>query len=304
MEIIKPLIQYLAVIILSPLLLGLINRVKAKFAGRRGQPLLQLYFDLYKLSYKTPVYSRTTTWLFRAGPVIGLSAILCALAALPFAGRPGFLAFDGDFIFLIYLLGLGRFFTVLAALDTGSSFEGMGASREVQFAVFSEPAFFLALAALSKATGKLSLSGMFLALEPASWQAAAPALLLLTAALFIILLAENSRVQVDDPNTHLELTMIHEVMVLDHSGPYFGCILYGAALKLYLLGALFTNIAVPFSAGNSYLDWGIFALAMLALAVAIGVVESVMARLRLIRVPQLLIAAMILTAFSLVLVVR
>ena len=120
----------------------------------------------------------------------------------------------------------------------------------------------------------------------------------------MVLLAENCRIPFDDPNTHLELTMIHEVMVLDHSGPYFGCILYGAALKLYLLGALFVNIAVPFASGNAYLDWGLFALSMLLLAVAIGVVESVMARLRLIRVPQLLVAALILTAFSLVLVVR
>jgi formate hydrogenlyase subunit 4 len=122
--------------------------------------------------------------------------------------------------------------------------------------------------------------------------------------LFVVLLAENCRIPFDDPNTHLELTMIHEVMVLDHSGPYFGCILYGAALKLFLLGALFLDIAVPFTLGNRLLDWVLFACSMLALAVAVGVVESVMARLRLIRVPQLLVAAMILTAFSLVLVVR
>jgi formate hydrogenlyase subunit 4 len=119
-----------------------------------------------------------------------------------------------------------------------------------------------------------------------------------------VLLAENSRIPFDDPTTHLELTMIHEVMVLDHSGPYFCCILYGAALKLYLLGALFVNVAIPFTGGNAFADWGIFICCMLLLAVAIGVVESVMARLRLIRVPQLLVAAMILTAFSLVLVVR
>ena len=123
-------------------------------------------------------------------------------------------------------------------------------------------------------------------------------------ALFITLLAENCRIPFDDPNTHLELTMIHEVMVLDHSGPAFGIILYGAAMKLLILGAVFINVALPIATGNPLVDWAIFIIAMLVLAVAIGVVESVMARLRLIRVPQLLVAATILTAFSFVLIVR
>ncbi|MEK7721758.1 MAG: NADH-quinone oxidoreductase subunit H, partial [Elusimicrobiota bacterium] len=127
---IKPVAQYLLVLALSPLLLGVINRVKAFFGGRKGVPLLQLYSDLFKLLHKTPVYSRTTTWLFRAGPVVGLGAVLCALAIVPFVGRHSFLAFDGDLILMVYLLGLARFATVLAALDTGSSFEAMGASRE------------------------------------------------------------------------------------------------------------------------------------------------------------------------------
>jgi formate hydrogenlyase subunit 4 len=123
-------------------------------------------------------------------------------------------------------------------------------------------------------------------------------------ALFITLLAENCRIPFDDPNTHLELTMIHEVMVLDHSGPAFGIILYAAALKLFVLGALFVNIALPYATGNSLVDWGIFLAAMLGLAIAIGVVESVMARLRLVRVPQLLVGATILSAFAMLLVVR
>jgi formate hydrogenlyase subunit 4 len=150
----------------------------------------------------------------------------------------------------------------------------------------------------------MSLTPMLQQVSLHSWVGAGAALLLMLSGLFVVLLAENSRIPFDDPNTHLELTMIHEVMVLDHSGPYFGCILYGATLKLYLLGALFTNIAIPFTGGNTFFDWAVFAAAMLLLAVAIGVVESVMARLRLIRVPQLLVGAMILTAFSLVLVVR
>lgn len=129
-------------------------------------------------------------------------------------------------------------------------------------------------------------------------------MLLLVGALFITLLAENSRIPFDDPNTHLELTMIHEVMVLDHSGPAFGIILYGAALKLFVLGAVFVNVALPIATGNSLVDWAIFIVAMLALAVVIGIVESVMARLRMVRIPQLLVGATILSAFAMMLVLR
>jgi formate hydrogenlyase subunit 4 len=123
-------------------------------------------------------------------------------------------------------------------------------------------------------------------------------------ALFIVLLAENCRIPFDDPNTHLELTMIHEVMVLDHSGPAFGYVHYGAAMKLFLLGAVFTDLAFPFRGGSAAVDWLVFAAGMLLLAVMVGVVESVMARLRLARVPLLLVAASVLSAFSLLLMLR
>jgi formate hydrogenlyase subunit 4 len=300
MEIIRPYAQYLAALILAPLLPGIINRVKAFFGGRRGQPALQLYFDLYKLLRKTPVYSRTATWVFRAGPVTGVCALLAALLVLPFAGRPSFLAFEGDFIFLLYLLGLARFATVLAALDTGSAFEGMGASREVQFAVFAEPAFLLGLASLARVGGQASLSGMFGALTPETWRVAAPVLALLTAAFFIVLLAENSRVPADDPNTHLELTMIHEVMVLDHSGPDLAYILYGAALKLWLFAALIASMVLPRRTGSWAADSALFLLAVLGVAVAVGVVESILARLRLTKVPYLLITAFAFSALALI----
>ncbi|MCM2266569.1 MAG: NADH-quinone oxidoreductase subunit H [Elusimicrobiales bacterium] len=300
MEIVKPFCQYLAAMTLAPLLPGIVNRVKAFFAGRRGQPVLQLYFDLYKLLNKTPVYSRTATWVFRAGPVAGVSALVMALLLLPFAGRPSFLSFEGDFIFLIYLLGLARFATVLAALDTGSAFEGMGASREMQFAVFAEPAFFLGLAALVRVSGQTSLAGIFGALTPETWRQAAPVLALLTASFFIVLLAENSRVPADDPNTHLELTMIHEVMVLDHSGPDLAYILYGAALKLWLFAALIACMVLPRHSGSWAADAGLFLLVMAGVAAAVGIVESVMARLRLTKVPYMLITAFAFSALALI----
>src|SRR5262249_14184587 len=153
------------------------------------------------------------------------------------------ISFTGDLILLAYLLGLGRFFTTLAALDTGSAFEGMGAAREVTFACLAEPALFLGLLVLAKLSGSLELAGMVGGTVAAQWATAAPSLALVLLSWFIVMLVENCRIPFDDPNTHLELTMIHEVMVLDHSGPALGMILYGAALKLFVFGALVVRLA-------------------------------------------------------------
>ena len=287
-------------VLLAPLLPGVINRTKAVFAGRRGPPLLQAYFDLGKLFRKGAVYSRTTTWVFRAGPLVNFACLLAALAILPLGRAAAPVAFAGDLILLAYLLGLGRFATVLAALDTGSSFEGMGASREVQFAVFAEPALLAGLAALARATQSLSLSDLY-----AAWPAAPlPVVALLGAGLFILFLAENCRMPVDDPNTHLELTMIHEVMVLDHGGVDFGFVLWGSALKLWVLGALLAGLLPPPATGRPLLDLAAGAGWLLVLAVATGVVESVLARVRLLRVPQLLVGAGVLCALGLLLTFR
>ena len=301
---IDTLIHIVLALAMPPLLLGVIGKTKAAFAGRVGAPFLQPYYDLARLMRKGVVLSDTTTWIFRAGPAVTLAATLCAGLLIPLGKHPAPISFEGDMILFAYLFALGRFFTTTAALDTGSAFEGMGAAREVTFSCLAEPTLFFALITLTRLSGTMSLTPMLQFVSPSAWVGTGAALLLMLAGLFVVLLAENCRIPFDDPNTHLELTMIHEVMVLDHSGPYFGCILYGAALKLFLLGALFLDIAIPFSSGNGFLDWVIFACSLLALAVAIGTVESVMARLRMIRVPQLLVAAMILTAFSLVLVVR
>ena len=298
------LVQPLQALTLSPLLLGVINRTKALFAGRKGQPLLQSYFDLWKLLRKGAVYSRTTTWVFRAGPIVGLAAVLVATALVPLGGVPATVSFTGDLVLFAYLLGLMRFFTVLAALDTGSSFEGMGASREVAFSALAEPALLLGLAALARQTGSLSLSTIYSSLSADTWLKAGPMLALVAAALMVVLLAENARIPVDDPNTHLELTMIHEVMVLDHGGPDFAFILYGAALKLWVLGALFTGLILPIRTGNPWSDGGAGLLGMLAIAIIIGIVESSMARLRLLRVPQLLVGAGALAAVALILSLR
>jgi formate hydrogenlyase subunit 4 len=291
--------------LLAPLLPGVINRVKSWFAGRRGPPVLQTYYDLWKLLQKGAVYSKTTTWVFVAGPIVGLACVVTTLLIVPLGGVPGLLAFSGDFLLAAYLLGLMRFMTIIAALDTGSSFEGMGASREAFYSALAEPALLLGLAAMATQSHSLSLSTMYAAV---SWHAttsfAGPALLLVAAALLIVFLTENARIPIDDPNTHLELTMIHEVMVLDHSGPDFAMIQYGATLKLWVLGSLLVGIVVPLRTGWWLVDLAAGIAGMMVLAVAVGVIESTIARLRLVRVPQFLVAASVLSILALALVMR
>ncbi|MEK6608573.1 MAG: NADH-quinone oxidoreductase subunit H [Myxococcota bacterium] len=299
------LLHTLVALTLAPLLLGVINRTKAFFAGRHGQPLLQPYRDIAKLLGKGATYSRTTTWIFRAGPTVGLAAALAAAALVPFGRVAAPLAFAGDLVLLVALMGLMRFCTVLAALDTGSSFEGMGASREVAIAALAEPALLLGLAAVARDSGTLSLSTMFqhAAIDPTTHVGAAAALVV--AALLVVFLAENARIPIDDPATHLELTMIHEVMVLDHGGPDLAFIQCGAAVKLWVLGALVVQAALPLPRATSpWLTDAAFVAGMLGLAVVTGIVESTMARVRLLRVPQLLVAAGALSAVALVLVAR
>ncbi len=292
-----PFIPLLLALMLSPVLPGVINRTKAFFAGRRGPPLLQTYFDLWKLMQKGAVYSRTTTWLFRAGPIIGLAALLTAAMLMPLGNVPALIAFPADFLLFAGLLGVARFFIVVAALDTGSSFEGMGASREVFFSALAEPALLVALATLARQADTLSLSTMLGPVSGAHWLQAGPVLMLVVIALMIVLLAENARIPVDDPNTHLELTMIHEVMVLDHGGPDLAFIVYSAALKLWLFAALIVGMVLP-ATGNVWLSLLLAVGGMLVVAVAVGVIESVMARLRLVIVPQLLVGAGALVAVA------
>ncbi|MBN1435531.1 MAG: NADH-quinone oxidoreductase subunit H [Sedimentisphaerales bacterium] len=297
------IINLLLVIVLSPLIFGIINRTKAIFAGRTGQPLLQSYYDLWKLFNKGAVYSQTTSWVFRLGPIVGLAVVFATATLVPLGRLPAVIAFDGDIILFAYLFGLMRFFTVISALDTGSAFEGMGASREVMFSALAEPAFLIGLAAISAQRHSLSLTGMFTGADTAFGAYILPVQLLVSFSIFIVFLAENSRIPVDDPNTHLELTMIHEVMVLDNSGPDFGFITYSSALKMWLLGAVLVGVLVP-SNGNVWIDMSLSVVSIFVLAVLVGIVESSMARLKLLRVPQLLLIANALSILALILVLR
>ena len=294
--------EMLVVLVLPPLLMSVIAKTKARFGGRVGPPWLQPYFDLHKLIQKNAVYSKTTTWIFRAGPIISLAALLRAATLVPVLSNESLLGFSGDVILLAYLFALGRMFTVLAAMDTGSSFEGMGAAREVTFGAMSEPALFLAFVVMAVATKSLQLSQMVGPSLLPEWSIAGPAMILVVGALLVVLLTEACRVPVDDPATHLELTMIHEVMVLDHSGPEFAFITYGAALKFTLLGSILVHAAIPHPDGLTVLSPPLRVLELGGLALIVGIIESVMARLRLNRIPMLLAGATVLSAIAVVLV--
>ena len=285
-------------LVLAPLLLGIVNRTKSFVAGRRGPPVLQLYWDLAKYLRRGAVYGDTTSWLFRLGPVIGLAAAAAALLVTPFGGIGAPVPFTGDLIVLAGLLALGRFATVLAALDTGSSFEGMGASREMHFAALGEPALLLALATLAHATNSLSLTPIYRAIDATAWIGALPTFALTAMTLVVLMLVENTRIPVDDPTTHLELTMIHEVMVLDHGGPDLGFIHYAAALKFWIIGSLLVGLVVPVRSVDFWLDLTAMLAGMAALAVAVGMIESAMARYRLLHVPQFIVGAATLSAVA------
>jgi formate hydrogenlyase subunit 4 len=287
------LLRFGLAVLSAPLLPGLVNRVKAVFAGRRGPPVGQLYFDLAKGLRKGLVLSATTTWVFRAGPVVSLAAALGAALLVPLGPWPAVASFPGDAIVFVCLFALARFFTTAAAMDTGSAFAGMGAAREAAFGCMAEPALLLGWVTLARTGGGPDMAAMFAG--PA--EGAAP-MLLVAAGLFVVALAENCRIPVDDPNTHLELTMIHEAMALDHSGPLWGIIQYAASLKLFVFCALVAGLAAPWRAYEGAAAGAVLAGGIVVAAVAIGVVESVLARLRLAQVPNLLAAGLILCGFG------
>jgi formate hydrogenlyase subunit 4 len=297
-------VNLVVVLAFAPFLLGVIGKTKAFVAGRNGPPVFQSYYDLGKLLRKGFVVSRTTTWVFLAGPVLSVVAPVVAVLMLPLGGRPALLSFTGDMILFVYVFALARFFVAAAAMDTGSAFEGMGAAREVTFSALAEPALLFGMLALTRLSGSLSLTRMLDLRAAGGWQKASASIVLILASWFIVLLAENARVPFDDPNTHLELTMIHEVMVLDHAGPAFGFILYGVALKLTVFSTLLVTLLIPVRSGIDVLDLAIFVGGLMGVGVVVGLVESSMARLRLIRVPQLLITATLLAGFAVVLLLR
>jgi formate hydrogenlyase subunit 4 len=266
---------------------GIIIRTKSIFSGRKGPGILQPMKDILRSLNIGTVYSKTTSFIFRIAPTIYLASVLMAILFIPFGNQQGVLSYDGDFVFFAYTLALGKFFMIIAALDTGSSFEGMGASREALYSMLVEPAFFILMGSFSLLTGYTSFAGIFGALHFGAY--ITYGLGALASFVFVtIALIENSRMPVDDPKTHLELTMVHEVMILDNSGFDLGLILYCTNLKFAMYGAIIANFFLT-PGYQWYYSIPIFILVQVIFAIIVGAVESFSARFRINHNPQFIL---------------
>jgi formate hydrogenlyase subunit 4 len=286
-----------ALIILTSLLFpGIIVKVKAKVSGRKGPGLLQPIQDIYRLLRKGNVYSNTTSIIFQIGPLIYFATILFSIFFVPFGDASGLISFQGDLLLFIYLLGLGKFFLIINALDAGSGFEGMGANREALYSMLAEPAFIILFGTFSMMAGYDSFYEIF-----AHWHLNSSTYLVLSllAAYVLIQIAmiENSRLPVDDPKTHLELTMIHEVIVLDNSGFDLGLMQLGNAFKFGVYGALIANFILP-EHQALWIRALIFIGVIFMIAVIIGLMESFRARLKMEKNPQFILTLSAISAIA------
>ena len=282
------MIAAVLIVIASLFFTGIVIRIKSIASGRKGPGILQPLRDILRNLRKGSVYSETTSFVFQIAPSVSMATLLVAMACVPLGGFPGLFSFRWDFVFFAYTLALGKFLMVIAALDTGSSFEGMGASREALFSLLLEPAFFTVMGSFALFTGYGSFVEIFGALHGIAGRSGATTLTLAVLAALVTMLVgmvENSRMPVDDPKTHLELTMIHEVMILDNSGFDLGIIMYGSCLRFALYGALAANLFI-FPGTGIVAASAIFLATQIFYAVFIGIMESVMARFRMRQNPQ------------------
>jgi formate hydrogenlyase subunit 4 len=289
-------------ILAAPLFPGIILKVKAFYAGKKGPPLLIKYYTLVKLFRKGSVYSNSTSFVFKMGPTVSFAAALMTLLFFPLAGIKPVFSFHGDVIVLFYIMGIGRFFTILAALDTASPFEGMGAAREAFFSTLAEATVFMVLILFYRMNGSLSFSDYFQGNNPITLMNPNGSLLLFViVSMFMILLTENSRVPVDDPATHLELTMIHEVMILDHSGPDLALIELGAFYKLFFYSAFISHLLIPAKIISGLTGGLVFVVVLSLVYVGIGIIESIMARFKMNLVPKYILTSFALVSFAAIL---
>ena len=275
------------IILASIFFTGIVIRTKSLASGRKGPGILQPVKDVIRLFKKGAVYSETTSFIFQIAPTIYFASIVMAMLVVPFGQAKGIISFNGDFIFFAYVLALGKFFNIISALDTGSSFEGMGASREALYSMFAEPAFFILMGSLAILTGFSSFHEIFSALHIGSYISYAIATLA-TFVLLMVAMVENSRMPIDDPKTHLELTMVHEVMILDNSGFDLGLILSAGYLKFAIFGALIFNLFVGMVSYQYAIP--LFFLIQFLMAVSVGLIESFMARFRMSHNAQFIVA--------------
>lgn len=294
------------VVLLAPLITGFNRLLKARVQTRRGPSLIQPYRDLYKLLRKGMVIPETASWIFSATPFVLFVTTLLASLMIPTISARAPLSLYGGALAVVYLLALGRFFLALAGLDTGSSFGGLGSSREMTISSIAEPALMLAVFTVAIGAGSTNLSTVAQSALGQSWRFLAPSQMLAFAALFIVLIAETGRIPVDNPATHLELTMIHEAMILEYSGPYLALIEWAASIKQLVLMTILVNVFFPFGLSVDWtpsavlLSLALFIFKLLLLSVVVAVVEVSNAKMRLFRVPELLAIAFVLSALALV----
>src|SRR6266550_3760407 len=281
--------QTALVLLFSPLITGFSKMLKARFQTRLGPPILQPYRDLHKLLRKGMVVPETASWIFSATPYALFATTLLAALLIPTVSAQAPLSLIGGVLAVVYLLALGRFFLALGGLDAGSPFGGLGSSREMTISAIAEPALMLAVFTVALSAGSTSLSAMAQAAVGQSWRFLAPSQMLAFAALFIVLIAETGRIPVDNPATHLELTMVHEAMILEYSGPYLGLVEWGASIKQLVLMTLLINCFWPiglarnWSVTGALAGLGLLLVKLLVLSCAVVLVETTNAKLRLFR---------------------
>ncbi|MGE0090711.1 MAG: respiratory chain complex I subunit 1 family protein [Bacteroidales bacterium] len=272
------MISLILIILVSFFFTGIVIRTKSIASGRKGPVIMQPIKDIIRLFRKGAVYSETSSFVFQIAPSIYFASVIMAILVIPFGQYKGVISFEGDFVFFAYVLAIGKFFSIISALDTGSSFEGMGASREALYSMLAEPAFFLLMGSLALLTGYTSFHEIFMTFHFGSYVSYALGVMA-TFVLVMIAMIENSRMPIDDPKTHLELTMIHEVMILDNSGFDLGLILHATNLKFAMYGALIANLYM----GNLpiYYSIIIYLGIQTLFAISVGLLESFTARYRM-----------------------
>ncbi|MHB8125157.1 MAG: respiratory chain complex I subunit 1 family protein [Desulfitobacteriaceae bacterium] len=305
-ELIICIYQVLIIILLAPLLTGIIKKIKAFYQTRKGPGIFQSYLDLYKFMQKESVVSKHTSWIFRVTPFIYLTSMLVVSALLPIVSTQGILAFTGDLILVVYLFALARFFLALAGLDAGSAFGGMASSREMAIASVAEPAFMLPLFTMAVAAGTTSLAGIVTGIINGGEGILTPAHLMSFVAFFVVVIAETGRIPVDNPDTHLELTMIHEGMLLEYSGKPLALLNLGVSIKQLLIFTLLANVFFPWGIATTYdlssIALGTFALILkvILLGLVMATIETSFAKMRLFKVPNLLVGSFLLGLLGLV----
>ena len=303
---VKTVAQLVLLLMLAPLVSGLIKTLKARLQMRRGPGLLQPYSDIYKLLRKGMVIPNTASWLFSATPYVVFLATLLAGLMAPMVADDTPIGLFGGVLAVVYLLGLGRFFLALSGLDAGSPFGGLGSSREMTVSALAEPTLMLAVFTVAIGAGSTSMAEIARVAINQQWRFLAPSQVLAFAALFLVLIAETGRIPVDNPATHLELTMIHEAMILEYSGPYLALIEWAASIKQLVLMTLMVNVFWPFGLSTAWSPSGVWAglgwlaLKLLILSCTVVLVETANAKMRLFRVPELMAVAFTLGALALI----